>query len=70
MDQLREWRKARGCTNEEAGQLAGVTGVQWHRYEKGTRKVAPDKAIVVERITGISRHELRPDVFGQPERAA
>ena len=64
MEQLREWRRASGITIEEAGRLAGVTGVQWHRYEKGTRKVAPDKAIDVERITGISRHELRPDIFG------
>ena len=33
-------------------------------------QVPADRAIEVERITGISRHELRPDIFGQPERAA
>lgn len=27
-------------------------------------QVPPDRAIDVERITGISRHELRPDIFG------
>lgn len=74
MEQLRNWRRAAGLTAEEAGGLIGVSNVQWGRLENGTRQVAADKAIEVERITGISRHELRPDVFGptpsQPERAA
>lgn len=33
-------------------------------------QVPPERALEVERITGISRHELRPDIFGEPERAA
>lgn len=48
--------------------LGGITPQavsQWKR-------VPPDRVIEVERITGISRHELRPDVFGplQKEGAA
>ncbi|MND81871.1 hypothetical protein D3C80_736810 [compost metagenome] len=31
------------------------------------KKVPAERVLEVERITGISRHELRPDVFGQPE---
>lgn len=27
-------------------------------------RVPADRAIDIERITGISRHELRPDIFG------
>ncbi|MHA6684466.1 Cro/CI family transcriptional regulator [Mesorhizobium sp. A556] len=35
------------------------------------KQVPPDRAIDVERVTGISRHLLRPDVFGAvPGRAA
>jgi DNA-binding transcriptional regulator YdaS (Cro superfamily) len=34
------------------------------------KKVPPDRVLDVERITGISRHELRPDVFGAGESAA
>lgn len=34
------------------------------------KKVPAERVLDVERITGISRHELRPDVFGQPETAA
>lgn len=26
--------------------------------------VPPDRALEVERVTGVSRHDLRPDVFG------
>jgi DNA-binding transcriptional regulator YdaS (Cro superfamily) len=28
-----------------------------------TGKVAPDKVILIERVTGVSRHELRPDIY-------
>lgn len=33
-------------------------------------QVPADKVLVVETLTGISRHVLRPDIFGEPERAA
>lgn len=40
---------------------------QWRR---GERPVPANRVLDVERITGVSRHELRPDVFGAPEAAA
>lgn len=30
------------------------------------KKVPADRVLDVERVTGISRHELRPDIFGPP----
>lgn len=33
-------------------------------------RIPAERVLDVERITGISRHELRPDIFGEPERAA
>ena len=51
-----------------AGKLLGVSGVQMHRYENGLRRVPPEKAAAYERITGIPREVLRPDIFGQPAR--
>lgn len=68
MEKLRTWRQSVGLSAEEAGRLIGVSNVQWGRIENGVRQVAADKVLEVERVTGISRHELRPDVFG--ERAA
>lgn len=29
-------------------------------------KVPTERVLQVERITGVSRHDLRPDVFGRP----
>lgn len=34
------------------------------------RKVPPERVLDVERITGISRHELRPDVFGKAKKSS
>ncbi len=46
------------------GQLSPQAVSQW-------KKCPPERVLDVERITGVSRHELRPDIFGtQPERAA
>jgi DNA-binding transcriptional regulator YdaS (Cro superfamily) len=36
---------------------------QWHR-------VPAERVIEVERLTGIPRSELRPDIFGPPSEAA
>ncbi|WP_194442373.1 YdaS family helix-turn-helix protein [Pseudoalteromonas simplex] len=28
-----------------------------------TGNIAPNKVILIERVTGVSRHELRPDIY-------
>lgn len=66
MHELKTWLNGeRGRRTALAAQLGITPGAlsQW-------TQVPPDRALDVERITGISRHELRPDVFGKPERAA
>lgn len=68
MEQFRAWRKSLpGNSMAEAARLLGVSAVQVFRYEKGSRKISPHKCVEVERITGISRHELRPDIFGKAQ---
>ncbi|WP_024590515.1 MULTISPECIES: YdaS family helix-turn-helix protein [unclassified Pseudoalteromonas] len=32
-------------------------------YWLRTGKVAPDKVILIEKVTGVSRYELRPDIY-------
>lgn len=32
-----------------------------------TGKVAPDKVILIEKVTGVSRYELRPDIYPPEE---
>ncbi|MDK4703873.1 Cro/CI family transcriptional regulator [Rhizobium sp. CNPSo 4062] len=46
--------------------LGGVTSQAVSQW----KKVPAERVLDVERITGISRHELRPDVFGSAETAA
>lgn len=30
----------------------------------------PGRVLTLEKLSGVTRHELRPDVFGSPEKAA
>jgi len=60
MDNFRKWLSAgRGRGAKLATELGITQGAisQWSQ-------IPADKALDVERITGISRHDLRPDVFG------
>jgi len=62
MENLRTWRNGQSLSLDEAGRLVGVSGVQWHRYEAGTRRVSPDKVPTIAAVTGIPPQELRPDL--------
>lgn len=48
--------------------LANALGVDKSLVTRWAQKRVPVERVAdVERVTGIPRHELRPDVFGQPE---
>ena len=54
------------CGTGQAG-LAGQLGVSpqaVNQWVRGVRPVPPRLAIAIEAATGVSRHDLRPDVFG------
>lgn len=61
---LKVWRSTAGRASEEVANEIGVTTAMWSRWETGNRQVPAERVLDIERITGISRHELRPDVFG------
>lgn len=74
MEPLREYLKAeRGRTNQLA-QFIGISPEAISQWER----VPANRVAKVESFTGISRHALRPDIFGpapteettQAERAA
>lgn len=59
MERLNEWlNKQRGRRGLLAGALSITPGAlsQW-------KQVPAKRVLFVERITGIPRHELRPDIF-------
>lgn len=66
---LHQYRTDRGLTLEAMADLFGVQKAAIWKWER--RQVPADKVLEVERVTGISRHALREDVFGPaPEVAA
>lgn len=62
MENLRAWRRERNLNIEAAGDLVGVSGVQWSRYETGKRRIPAESLQAISEITGIPPHELRPDM--------
>lgn len=49
--------------------LAGDLGIKPQALSQWKR-VPPLRVLAVEEITGVSRHELRPDIYPTPETAA
>lgn len=63
MDHLKTWLAAERGRVTRLASACGITHsavLQWPQ-------VPADKVLEVERVTGISRHDLRPDVFGPAE---
>lgn len=57
---------------EKAGGVVALSrelGIKHTALYSWTR-VPAERVLEIERITGISRHEIRPDIFGQPDRVA
>lgn len=42
----------------------------WYWIERSKRGVPGERVLDVERLTGVSRHELRPDLYPQEARAS
>jgi len=61
---LKHWRIATGKSMEAAAAAAGVTAAMWSRWESGRRRVPAERVLELEQLTTVSRHLLRPDVFG------
>lgn len=54
-------------SQERFGKTLGVTqGAVW-QWLKGETRITAERAIQIEKVTGgaITRHDLRPDVFGK-----
>lgn len=62
IDSIRHIARKAGGLKSLARQL-GIKHQSLYSWRNG---VPADRVLDVERITGISRHELRPDVFGAP----
>lgn len=61
---LKVWRTGAEKSAAEAAASVGVTLSMWSRWETGMRPVPPARVLTIEAATGISRHDLRPDIYG------
>jgi len=61
-----EFRKNSPLTLDGVAALFGVDRTTILRWEKGEPPIPIKRLLEIEKITGISRHDLRPDVFGSP----
>jgi len=61
---LKEWRIAAEMNVKQASASAGVTPGMWSRWENGVREIPIERAVDLEKKIGVSRADLRPDIFG------
>lgn len=59
-----DFRKASSLTLDEVAAIFNVDRTTILRWEKGEPPVPVKRLDEVEKVTGISRHHLRPDIFG------
>lgn len=62
---LYRWRVGERLTPQQAADHIGVTLPMWSRWERKNREVPAVRVLDIEAKTGVSRHDLRPDVFGE-----
>jgi DNA-binding transcriptional regulator YdaS (Cro superfamily) len=65
---LKIWRGNRKA--EYVAAMLGVTLAMWSRWETGKRPIPAARVLEIEALTGVSRHDLRPDVFGPSKASA
>lgn len=66
---LARYREENDLTLEQVAQMFGVQKAAVWKWER--RGPPADKVLAIEGATGISRHVLRPDIFGpHPQEAA
>lgn len=59
------WRKAHGVTQRELGRKLGVKDAAITKWEKG--RVPAERVLDLERVTGVPRHRIRPDLYPAPD---
>ncbi len=57
--------RAKQIVGGNTGLAAKITGITPQAISQW-RRVPAERVLDVERITGVSRNELRPDIYGEP----
>lgn len=62
-ESLIQYRKNEEMTQETLADALGTTKATVCKWEKG--RIPAERVLDVERVTGIPRYELRPDIYGE-----
>lgn len=60
MSKLKQWREIKGYTQNQLGEMLGVTGAQISRYERGLQMPCAEELI---KFRGLTAGELVSDDF-------
>ena len=63
MNVLKAFLDSKGLTIPKAAREYGVSEITLRQHIKGQRNVSPEMAILYERVFGIPRENLRPDLW-------
>lgn len=67
---LKKYRVENDVTLAEIAKKLSVNKSTVLRWERGDVAIPPQRLRTLERLTGISRHDLRPDLYPKDEAAA
>ena len=63
MTKLKEYRLAKGLTTTDLAKIVGISRPHMSRLENNKMKITAETAVRIEKLLGISRADLRPDLF-------
>lgn len=63
MNAILKYRKDHDLTQEQLADHLGISKASVCRFENGDRKPSVKRVDEITKLTGIPRHELRPDVW-------
>lgn len=67
---LKRWRVLQKLTQRDAAAQAGAHVAHWNKWELGKARIPAAHCLAIARLTGISVHDLRPDIYGPKSEAA
>lgn len=65
-----QWREENGISQEQLGEILDLSRWTINQIENGGRMPSWKSLVKWEEVTGIPRHELRPDIYGPKGDAA
>lgn len=63
---IAEYMIRKGLTDAALGSLIGVSGDSVRLWRLKLQEIGAKRVLKVEEVTGIPRHELRPDLYPPP----